>query len=304
MEKNRVFVEKYRPDSFDDIILEQKNLIENIIKSPKEIPHLIFHSNKPGTGKTSCAKLMIRLLDCDYLMLNSSDERGIDTIREKISIFSRTLSLTDDSKKCIFLDESEAMTKPAQDCLRNLMETYSDNCFFIFSCNDLGKIIEPIRSRCMVINFDKPNREQIFKRVNDICHLEEVEHNDDVLSKIVDYYYPDIRSVVMAIQKAKIEDKELCSEESEFLRVWEILQKKDIPSLYDLVYSGELDLLRFNNWLFQHLFNNYSVLSSKYGVEKIGKIGLLLAEVEKSYAIGVNIPIVFLANMTAISNLI
>jgi replication factor C small subunit len=301
---DKILTEKYRPNSFDNIVLEHKNLIKKAIKNSGEIPSFIFHSNKPGTGKTSCAKIIIKHLDCDYLLLNSSDERGIDTIRDKISLFSRTLALHSQTKKCIFLDESDALTKPAQDCLRNLMETYSSNCFFIFSCNDLSKIIEPIRSRCMVINFDNPNREDIYNKIQEICIAEQIKYQGDKLKKLADYYYPDIRSMILALQKAQIENKEVEIEENKFLEVWEIIKKKDISALYNVVYSGELDLLRFNGWLFQHIFKHYSLICAKLGDAKVAKIGLLLAEIEKSYVIGVNLPIVFLANMTELSLLL
>jgi len=106
--ENLVWVEKYRPASFDDIILNDKKLLLDFLKNPETLPNFIFHSNKPGTGKTSCAKIICNYLNCDFRIINSSMERGIDIMREEVSLFARTVGMNK-VKKCVFLDESDGL---------------------------------------------------------------------------------------------------------------------------------------------------------------------------------------------------
>ena len=131
--QNAIYTEKYRPSSFDELIGDHKDIIQKYLDKPMEMPSFIFYSNSPGTGKTSMAKVIVKALKCDSEVINSSDERGIDVIREKVSLFARSMSSNDKTKKCVFMDEADGMLKAAQDSLRNLMETYASNCFFIFS---------------------------------------------------------------------------------------------------------------------------------------------------------------------------
>ena len=149
----QIWTEAYRPQVFNDVIIDKKSLIENYLKEPNTIPSFLFSSAKPGTGKTTTAKIIAKTLKCDILSLNSSDERGIDTVRDKIKAFAESMSSLEGMKRCVFMDEADRSTSTAQDALKNIIETYSDNCFFIFTCNDISKITEPIRSRCVLINF-------------------------------------------------------------------------------------------------------------------------------------------------------
>jgi replication factor C small subunit len=290
----KIFTEKYRPKDFDELIFNDKDTIINNLQNPHLIPSFIFYSNHPGTGKTTTAKIIIKTLDCDALIINSSDERGIDTIREKINIFARSLSSLNNMKRCIFLDEADSLTKVAQDSLRNLMETYSDNCFFIFSCNDVNKIIDPIKSRCVLINFEKPNKSDVLTRLNYICEQEEIDTRD--LVTLVDHYYPDIRSMVKAIQNAKINNSSIVIGQIDYDEYLNAIRNSDVEYLYNQTYSGDFDIYGFNKWFFTYLFNN----QSKFTIDQLRECALRLADTEKAWNIGATAEVVFLANILQI----
>ncbi len=300
--QNLVWVEKWRPKCFEDLILENKHTLLNCFKNSKSIPSFIFYSSKPGTGKTSAAKIIIRYLDSDYLIINSSDERGIDVIREKIKLFASSMSSNPDLKRCIFMDEFDGCTRQAQDSLRNLMETYSDNCFFIFSCNDISKIIEPIQSRCITINFEKPNKIDIICRLNFICEHEQISIPEPEITKLVDTSYPDMRSMIKKLQRYKMSGckEPLNFDEEAFISFLEHIKTKNVEKIYETVYSGNFEIMEFNKWLFNRLFMNYKNI----GLEKASKIALCLADTEKSWNIGANIEIVFISNVLEIMKIL
>ena len=294
-----VWTEKYRPQNFDELILENKNTILKYIEQPQSLPSFIFYSSSPGTGKTSCAKIMAKKLNSDLLIINSSEERGINVIREKIKSFAQSLS-TNDIKRCIFCDEADGLTSPAQDSLRNLMETYSNNSFFILSCNDISKIIEPIRSRCTIINFEKPSKEEIIDKIIDICLKENITISHEEIDQLIELYYPDIRSMIKILQKAQIEGKFSLDSKDDYDLFLEKVKLKDRDFVYDKVYSKTFDIMGFNRWLFKHLWET----QDKYSYETLGKISLLLADTEKSWNLSANLEVVFLANIIQISYLL
>jgi len=297
---NKLFVEKYRPTTFDNLIFDNKILILNHIKNPLAIPSFIFYSNNPGTGKTSTAKLIIKELDCDALFINSSDERGVDTIREKITCFARSMSSNPNSKRCIFLDESDSLTKVAMDSLRATMEEFSDNCFFIFACNDVSKIIEPIRSRCVLVNFEKPNKADIIQRIAYICEEEKVNATDEEIEELVNRYYPDIRSMVKTIQNAQTENKPISVDQEQYVDFLKALKSFDLQYLYTKTYDADFDIFACNKWLFSHFFKYMDM----YDKTKLPEIAIRLAEIEKGWNVGANSQTIFLANMVQISKLL
>lgn len=297
---DKIWVEKYRPNVFENLIFDGKESLLNTLKNPSLIPSFIFYSNHPGTGKTSTAKLIISTLGCDYLIINSSDERGIDTIREKINIFARSLSSLSGNKRCIFLDEADSLTKVAQDSLRNLMETYSDNCFFIFSANDVNKIIDPIKSRCSLINFEKPNKLDILVRLTEICDNEQVQYQDDDISKLIDHYYPDMRSMIKALQNAKINSNRVTIGGTEYEEFLKAIQTCNVEYLYNKTYSGDFDIVGFNKWFFTHLFIN----QSRYSIDQLRECAIRLADTEKAWNIGATAEVVFLSNILQITKVL
>lgn len=297
---NLIYTEKWRPNSFDDLILKDKEVLIKHLKENSSIPSFIFYSSRPGTGKTTAAKIISTNLNCDTLSLNSSDERGIDTIRDKIKLFAQSLSSNITSKRLVFCDESDGLTSQSQDCLRNLMETYSDNVFFIFSCNDINKIKEPIRSRCVVINFEAPDKQDILKRLEFICQSEEIEYDIEDLSKLVKYNYPDIRSMILAIQTAKIDKRSLSFQDENNVEFLSIIKKKDIATIYKKVYNSEVNIQNFNKWLWHYLYT----YNDKFTYEQLRKISILLADTEKQWNLGVNLEIIFISNILQIAEVL
>lgn len=295
--KDLVWTEKYRPDNFDDLILDGKLNIINYLNAPASLPSFLFYSPSPGTGKTTLARLIIKSLSCDSLKINASDERGIDTIRDKIKLFAMSRS-SNGIKRCIFLDESDGMGAIAQDCLRSIFEQYSHNCFFILTANDISKIIEPIKSRCILVNFEQPDRDKILNRLEFICKNESLDYTIDQLDELIDNYYPDIRSMILTLQDAKINNKSIISYKQKYFVYLQAIKNKNIKYLYEEVYNGNLDINGFTKWLFRYIFDNYNKI---YNITKIAN---LLAEIECHINLGANKEIIFLANILQIMDLL
>jgi replication factor C small subunit len=299
---NLVWTERWRPTSFDDLILEEKATIKKFLAQPEEIPSFIFYSSRPGTGKSSLAKIISKTLAADTLTLNASMDRGIDTIREKVRLFAQSLSSNEKIKRLVFLDEADFITAQGQASLRNLMEEYSDNVFFILTANDTSKIIEPIRSRCLTINFNSPSKKEIYRRLETICSIEKIEAEGQDLVKLIDTYYPDIRSMILTLQRCSVEKMPLLALISDitYLDIVNALKNREIKTLYSKVYSSSFDILACNKWLFKYYYDHYS----EYDFEKISKISFYLADTEKNYNLGTNLPIVFMSNLTQIMRIL
>ncbi len=288
---NAIWVEAYRPQVFDDVIMDKKSLIQNYLKDPKTIPSFLFSSARAGTGKTSCSKIIAKYLKCDILSLNSSDERGIETVREKIKAFAESMSSLEGMKRCVFLDEFEKSTNIAQSALKNIIEVYSDNCFFIFTCNDISKVIEPIRSRCVSVSFDKPPKEDIKERLKYICREEDVtDLKDPDFDRLINLCYPDIRSMVVKLQNYKIDKQDLFTDDNIFIEFASAIKNKDVKYIYDKIYSGSFNILEFTKWYFQQIFERVDQI----GIKKTGELTQHLAEVEKNWNLGANLDIIFL----------
>lgn len=198
-----LFVEKYRPKTLTDIVLtdEERQYFESL-KDKEEIPNLLFAGN-PGTGKTTLSKVIATdILDCQYLYINASDENGIDTIRSKVIGFASTKSL-DGKLKIVLFDECDALTLDSQKALRNVIEEYSHNTRFIFTCNYLFKIIPALQSRCQIFSLTPP-LDGVLNRVVSILKNEGITVPDTEKQKLVELVrsgYPDLRRVINDIQK-------------------------------------------------------------------------------------------------------
>lgn len=286
------FTEVYRPKTLDDIALDlnNKKLLFNII-AEGSMPNLFFYSYSAGTGKTSMAKIIIDLIGCDKLTLNASDERGIDTIREKVSSFCKTMSMTSGLKKCVFLDEADYLTSTAQASLRNLMEEVSSNAFFILTANYEEKIISPIRSRCIGINFNKPPKDQICNRLQGICKTEKIKI--DYLDNLINHFYPDIRSMVSALQAIKLgkDYKEFFKQEELYKETLKEIATGKFDAVRAKIINEQIDIKRFVKWLFD------STVDLNLPFEKVGELCLILSDIEKYIVNGVTPKIIFLANI-------
>lgn len=284
-----IWVEKYRPQDFNDLIFNSKYKILALLKTPMSIPSFLFVSSSPGTGKTTCAKLIAKYLNCDSLFLNASDERGIDTIRGIITEFACAQSSNSNSKRMVFLDEMDGLTISASDCLKSPMESFSNNCFFILACNDVSKIIPAIQSRCMIFqDFDSPSKKDILKRLEYISEQEKLKMDIEILAQIVDNLYPDIRSMINCLQSDT-----LINTYEQFNEFLNLIKAKKIKEIYDIVYSGKLDIRRFNTWFFSYLFNH----GNEIGYDKVSQMVIYLAETEKQWTLGVNQNIIFVTNI-------
>jgi DNA polymerase III delta prime subunit len=228
-----LWIEKYRPSIIDDLVLTPANraVIDKFI-TEGDIPQLLFIGSA-GIGKTSLAKILTNnILQCQYLYINASDENGIDTIRSKVTNFSKTKSY-DGSIKVIILDEVDGLTLDAQRCLRNTMEEYSEFTRFILTANYRHKVIPPLQSRCQSLDLIPP-QDMFISRCMDILNKENCENiepaREDII-KLCKRYYPDLRRAVNELQKSVISNK--------FTVV--TTDKKDIfvRNIYNCVQTGK-----------------------------------------------------------------
>jgi len=206
---DKIWVEKYRPATLDDIILDERTL-KQVKEFKNEIPNLLFVGN-PGTGKTTLARIIVNyILKCNYLYINASDESGIDTIRHNITNFAQTKSF-DGGVKVVILDEADGLTPQAQAALRNTMETYAKYCRFILTANYKHKIIPAVQSRCQSLDI-KPVVELAVKRCYNILKNENItvpEEQKKKFVQLVKRQFPDLRKTINELQK-NIIDSELC----------------------------------------------------------------------------------------------
>jgi len=196
--ENSLLVEKYRPSKLENYV-GNENIKKSISKylDQNDIQNLIFYG-PAGTGKTTLAKLCIQNLDCDHLYINASDERGIETIRDKVQGFASVASFK--PLKVVILDEADFLTIQAQASLRNIIETFSRTTRFIMTCNFVERIIDPLQSRCQVLKIVPPTKKDVAKHLNWILQQESIEHDINDLVPLVNQYYPDLRKCINTIQ--------------------------------------------------------------------------------------------------------
>lgn len=202
-----LWVEKYRPQTIEDCILpsELKQTFQQFVDN-EEIPNLLL-TGTAGVGKTTIAKAMLEQIGCTYMMINGSEESGIDTLRTKIKNFASTVSM-DGKRKYVILDEADYLNpQSTQPALRGFIEEFSKNCGFILTCNFRNRIIEPLHSRCSTVEFRIPNAEkpklasQFMKRVQHILETENVKSNDDVVATLIGKFFPDWRRTLNELQR-------------------------------------------------------------------------------------------------------
>ena len=202
-----LWTEKYRPQTVDDCILPDrlKQPFQEYVNQ-KQIPNLLL-AGGAGVGKTTIAKAMCNEIGCDFMVINGSDESGIDTFRTKIKNYASSMSLTG-GRKVIIIDEADYLNpNSTQPALRNAIEEFASNCSFIFTCNYKNRIIEPLHSRCAVIDFGLKNGEKakmasaFFKRVQSIMQSEKIDADEKVLAELIKKHFPDFRRVLNELQR-------------------------------------------------------------------------------------------------------
>jgi len=198
--KHTLFTEKYRPDTLEGYIGNDdfKSSLQQWIDS-NDIPHLLL-TGGAGTGKTTAAKLIINNINCDSLYINCSDENGIDTIRDKVKSFASAASFK--PQKVVIMDEADFLTINAQAALRNIIETYSLNTRFVFTCNYIERIIDPIQSRTVMFELTPPSMQDVAFKCVEILDLEEIVYTKADIVRIVKQTYPDIRKTLNLLQSS------------------------------------------------------------------------------------------------------
>ena len=201
--ENSLLVEKYRPSKLENYV-GNENIKKSISKylEQNDILNLIFYG-PAGTGKTTLAKLCVQNLDCDHLYINASDERGIETIRDKVQSFASVASFK--PLKVVILDEADFLTIQAQASLRNIIETFSRTTRFIMTCNFVERIIDPLQSRCQVLKIVPPTKKDVAKHLHWICNEESITHELNDLVPLVNQYYPDLRKCINTIQLSTVD---------------------------------------------------------------------------------------------------
>ena len=222
------------------------------------------------------AKLIVNNLECDYLYINASDERGIETIRDKVTSFSSTISFK--KIKVVILDEADFLTIQAQASLRNTIETFSRSTRFILTCNFVERIIDPLQSRCQVLKIVPPSKKEVAKHLSEILNKEQTEFELKALANIVNQHHPDIRKMLNIIQLST-KDNELVVDESILVSnnyikqiIEELKQKKtDFRKLRQIIADSQV---RDFEELYRALFDH----ASEYAIGREGSVAIILNE--------------------------
>jgi DNA polymerase III delta prime subunit len=212
-EDQYLWVEKYRPRKIIDCILpaDQKKIFEEMV-AKDEIQNMLF-CGSAGVGKTTVARALCEELETDYIVINGSEESGIDVLRTKIKQFASTVSFSGKTK-VVILDEADYLNpNSTQPALRAFIEEFSSNCRFIFTCNFKNRIIPPLHSRCTVIEFKIVNAEKpkiaakFFKRILEICKIENIDADQKVIAKLIEKHFSDYRRILNELQRYSVSGK-------------------------------------------------------------------------------------------------
>ena len=261
-----LWVEKYRPQKLEDYVGNEviKNKIADYIKE-SSIQNLLFYG-VAGTGKTTLAKLITKNIDCDLLYLNASDERGIDTIREKIQPFASSMGFND--VKIVILDEADYLTPQAQATLRHTIEACSSTTRFILTCNYLERIISPLQSRCQTFEITPPSKQEVNYKCQDILTKEKTLFYDNNIEDVINTHYPDIRKIINTLQgsivegQIKIDDTSLKNTQLGDKIIEELSKKSKLSIIRQILAdSGAREF----DGLFKVLYDNVSKYTNKEG---------------------------------------
>ena len=261
-----LWTEKYRPQTVSDCILPErlKTVFQEYVNQ-KQIPNLLL-SGGAGVGKTTVAKAMCNEIGCDYMVINGSDESGIDVFRTKIKNYASSMSLSG-GRKVIIIDEADYLNpNSTQPALRNAIEEFASNCSFIFTCNYKTRIIEPLHSRCAVVDFGLQNGEKaqmasaFFKRIEFVLDSEKVDYDKKVIAELIKKHFPDFRRVINELQRysqlGKI-DVGILSQigDISITQIVKHLKEKDFASVRKWAATTEVDNTTFFRKLYDSLYD-------------------------------------------------
>jgi len=298
-----LWVEAYRPKKIKDCILpeELKNTFQEFVEQDN-VPNLLL-SGTAGTGKTTIARALCEEIGCDYIIINGSEESGIDVLRTKIKDFASTVSFTG-KVKIVILDEADYLNpNSTQPALRGFIEEFSKNCRFIFTCNFKNRIISPLHSRTTVIDFriTKEERPKIaakfFKRVTEILDNENIEYQEKVVAELLNKHFPDYRRVLNELQRYSVSGK---IDSGILVNISEDNIKNLLSSL------REKDFKKMRTWVANNLDNDPAVLfrllydNLSNEVVQVPQLILLLADYQYKAAFVADAEINLVACLTEI----
>jgi DNA polymerase III delta prime subunit len=261
-----LWTEKYRPQTVEDCILPERLKVPfQEYVNQKQIPNLLL-TGGAGVGKTTIAKAMCNKIGADYMVINGSDESGIDVFRTKIKNFASSMSFGG-GRKVIIIDEADYLNpNSTQPALRNAIEEFASNCSFIFTCNFKNRIIDPLHSRCAVIEFGLKNGEKqkmasaFFKRIQTILETEKVQYDDKVIAELVKKHFPDFRRVINELQRysqlGKI-DVGILSQigDVSITQIVKHMKDKDFASVRKWAATTDIDSTTFFRKLYDNLYD-------------------------------------------------
>ena len=302
---NSLWVESYRPTKLVDYVgnAHLKSKIEGYLESG-DVPHLLLHG-KAGTGKTTLAKLIVKSVDCDYMVINASDENNVDTVRNKVKNFASSMGFK--KWKIIILDEFDYMSPNAQAILRNLMETFSQHCRFILTCNYVEKVIDPIQSRCQSFQIVPPTKKDVAVQISKILGAESITFEPKDLVPIIDAGYPDIRKIINTCQlnsnKGKLQvDTQNLLENDYKMKVLDILKSSDDKrNKYTKMRQAIIDS-RVTD--FSELFTLLYEKVDEYAPSNTANVVIALAEGQNKHFNAIDKEIPMAATLIEILNLI
>lgn len=301
MSLNNVWIEKYRPQTLDQMVLDA-SIRDKILK--EKITGNILLIGPSGIGKTSIAKIICKnILECDYIYVNASDENGIDTIRYKITNFVQTKSIFND-KKVVILDEACGMSSNAQDALRNVMEEHLENVVFILTANYSHKIKPALKSRCKLFNLKYPLKEYV-KHILEILKKEDISNIDkEVVAKIKEYY-PDFRGCLNELEKNVVNGQLRFSENIENIdfttQTWNNIRDLPIDQLRIFFIKNEDKFENDYLLLTRRLFNYVCYLEDLQPQLK-SKILITLGEIIRTHLTVADVEINFFSKILEIKN--
>jgi DNA polymerase III delta prime subunit len=253
MSQEYLFVEKYRPRTIKNIILPNnlKSLFENI-KKEGQIQNILL-SGTQGSGKTTIAQALCSEMQFDFITINGSEENGIDVLRNKIKDFASKISIFGEEKhKVVIIEEADYLSSAVQPALRNFIEEYSENCRFILTCNFVNRIIEPLHSRFVIINFNKSELRspvilgRFLKHLINILDKENIQYEKEVLVQVIQKWAPDFRRVLNEIQRYAIEN-------NNNIDVGMLKKTSDLDISELLKFLKEKNFRAMRTWVAEHL---------------------------------------------------